>query len=120
MKLPNEVKSICFQLGKQIGKLHSNNITHGDLTTSNMILKDGKIYFIDLSLGGFTQRIEDKAVDMKLLKEAVKSTHFKIFEEVWNSILEGYKEECKNSNIILKQLKEIEQRARYANRENPL
>jgi len=115
----NEVKSICYQLGKQIGKLHSNNIVHGDMTTSNMILKDGQIYFIDLSLGEFTQRIEDKAVDMKLLKEALKSTHFKIFDEAWNDILHGYGKEYKNANSVLDQLKEIEKRARYANRETP-
>lgn len=114
----DDVKSICFQLGKQIGKLHSNNITHGDLTTSNMILKDGQIYFIDLSLGEFTQRIEDKAVDMRLLKEAVKSIHFKIFDETWNNILLGYKEEYKNADAVFEQLKEIEKRARYANRES--
>ncbi len=116
---PDEVKSVCFMLGKQIGKLHSNNITHGDLTTSNMILKDGGIYFIDLSLGEFTQRIEDKAVDMKLLKEALKSTHFKVFDDAWTSIQDGYKEESKNAEIVFNQLKEIEKRARYVNRENP-
>lgn len=114
----DEVKSICFQLGKLIGKLHSNNIVHGDLTTSNMILKDDKIYFIDLSLGEFTQRIEEKGVDMKLLKEAIKSTHFKVFDEMWNNILLGYKEEYKESDLVQNQLKEIEKRARYANRES--
>jgi len=115
---PDEIKPICFQLGKLIGKLHSNNIVHGDLTTSNMILNDEQIYFIDLSLGEFTQRIEDKGIDMKLLKEAIKSTHFKIFDEVWNNILLGYKEGYKESDLVLNQLKEIEKRARYANRES--
>lgn len=116
----DEAKSLCLRLGKQIGKLHSNNIVHGDLTTSNMILKDGEIYFIDPSLGEFTRRIEDKAVDMKLLKEAVKSTHFKIFEEIWNTILDGYKSAYKDAGLVSNQLKEIEKRARYANRESPL
>ena len=115
-----EVKSVCLQLGKQIGKLHMNNITHGDLTTSNMILKDGQIYFIDLSFGEFTKRIEDKGVDLKLLKEAIKSTHFQIFDSAWESILQGYSEACKDADEVLKQLKEIELRARYANREVPL
>ena len=115
----SEIKSVCLQLGKQIGKIHSNNITHGDLTTSNMILKDGEIYFIDLSLGEFTQRIEDKAVDMKLLKQSIKSTHFQFFDEVWDNILLGYRENYKSSDAVLNQLKEIEKRARYANREQP-
>ncbi len=113
-----QVESICFQLGKQIGKLHSNNIVHGDLTTSNIILKDDQIYFIDLSLGEFTQRIEDKAVDMRLMKEALKSTHFKIFDLAWKNILQGYNDEYKNTDAVINQLKEIEKRARYANRES--
>lgn len=113
----NEIKSVCQQLGSLIGKLHANNIVHGDLTTSNMILKDKKIYFIDLSLGDFTQRIEDKGIDLKVLKEALKSTHFKIFDEAWNNFLTGYKETFKNADSILNQLKEIEKRARYVNRE---
>ncbi len=113
----NDVKSLSIQLGKQIGKLHNNNIIHGDLTTSNMILKNGEIYFIDFSLGEFTQRIEEKAIDLKLLKGAVKSTHFQIFDLVWENILLGYEEICNRPNEVLSQLKEIEKRARYANRE---
>jgi Kae1-associated kinase Bud32 len=114
----NEVKIICVRLGKLVGKMHSNGIVHGDLTTSNMLLKGDEIYFIDLSLGEFTQRVEDKAVDMKVLKEAIKSTHFKIFNDAWGNILTGYKETCKNFDAVLNQLKEVEMRARYANRES--
>ena len=113
-----EIKSICFELGKIIGKLHSHDIVHGDLTTSNMILKDGKIYLIDFSLGDFTKRIESKGVDLKLLRDALKSTHFKILSLAWESILEGYRKEYKNSADVLEQLKKIEQRVRYANRES--
>ncbi|MBI2542850.1 MAG: Kae1-associated serine/threonine protein kinase [Candidatus Aenigmarchaeota archaeon] len=112
-----EIRSICFELGKQIGKMHSNNVVHGDLTTSNMILKDGKVYFIDLSLGESTNRIEDKGVDLKLFREALMSTHYKNFSVIWENILSGYNEEFKSSDAALKQLKEIEQRARYMNRE---
>ena len=31
-------KQICKQIGKDVSKLHNENIIHGDLTTSNMIL----------------------------------------------------------------------------------
>ncbi|MBI2547540.1 MAG: Kae1-associated serine/threonine protein kinase [Candidatus Aenigmarchaeota archaeon] len=113
----DRVKSVCMQLGKIIGKLHANDIVHGDLTTSNLILKDGKIYVIDLGMGEFTKRIEDKATDLKLLKQAIKSTHFKIFDLAWGSILSGYSEEYDNSSKVLEQMKEIEKRTRYTNRE---
>ncbi len=113
----DHVKSVCVQLGMIIGQLHSNGIAHGDLTTSNIISRNGDLYFIDFSLGDFTQRIEDIAVDLRLLKEAIKSTHFSISEEAWKSILDGYRKTYKKSDAVLSQLKEIESRVRYANRE---
>ena len=42
-----DYKKICNQIGKQIAILHDNDVIHGDLTTSNMILRDKKIYFVD-------------------------------------------------------------------------
>src|SRR3989344_9161813 len=35
-------EKICEELGKEIGKIHSFDIIHGDLTTSNMILVETK------------------------------------------------------------------------------
>ncbi|MEM7825652.1 MAG: KEOPS complex kinase/ATPase Bud32 [Candidatus Aenigmatarchaeota archaeon] len=111
-----EIEKVCFELGKQVGKLHSSGIVHGDLTTSNMILKEGKIYFIDFSLGEFSRRIEDFGVDLNLLFEALKSTHFKILKLCWNNIVKGYKKEYKDAEKVLKRVEEIEKRARYMER----
>ncbi len=114
----SELEDVCRQLGKIIGKLHSSNITHGDLTTSNMIVVEGKIYLIDLSLGEFTQRLEDKGVDLKLLKESAKASHFKKIDLIWKNVLLGYMVEYKSAQQVLDQLSEIEKRVRYANRDN--
>lgn len=113
---PGKVEDICREIGRSIGKLHSHDIIHGDLTTSNMILKGGKVYFIDFGLGEFSKRIEDKAVDLNLLYEALRSTHYKILDTCWNEILIGYSEEYGKSEEVLRQIKEIEKRARYAKR----
>ena len=63
---------VCEQIGENTAKLHDNNIIHGDLTTSNMILvnecKENKVYFIDFGLSFISHRAEDKAVDLHLLK----------------------------------------------------
>jgi len=110
------IEKICFKIGKAIGKMHANGIVHGDLTTSNMILKDEKIYFIDFGLGEFSKRIEDQGVDLNLLYEAIRSTHFKILELCWNNIIKGYKGEYKDAEKVLQQVEEIEKRARYMER----
>ena len=111
-----EIEKVSFEIGRMIGKLHSFNIVHGDLTTSNMILKDSKIYFIDFGLGEFSNRIEDKAVDLRLLKDAINATHSKILDLCWDNILKGYKKEYKNAKEVLIQLEKIRKRVRYAKR----
>jgi Kae1-associated kinase Bud32 len=110
------IKKVCYLIGKNIGKLHSNGIVHGDLTTSNMILKNRNIYFIDFGLGGFSNRIEDFGIDLNLLYEALKSTHFKILKLCWENIVKGYKEEFPNAKKVLEKVEEIEKRARYVER----
>lgn len=107
------VKKVSFEIGKLIGRLHANGIVHGDLTTSNMILKDNQIYFIDFSLGEFSKRLEDQGVDMNLMYEALKSTHFKILKICWSNIVKGYKEEYSEASKVLEKVEEIEKRARY-------
>jgi len=110
------VKKISLQIGRLIGKLHSAGIIHGDLTTSNMILKKDNIYFIDFGLGFFSRKVEDQATDLRLLQEALKSTHFKIFGVCWKNIIKGYEEEYEKAKVILRRVKEIEKRGRYMKR----
>ena len=110
-KLKN-YKSICKQIGKSTAKLHDSNIIHGDLTTSNLILKNKKVYFIDFGLGFHSSKIEDKAVDLHLIKESMQAKHSKIYESAFSAILEGYKS-SKNYDKTIKQLKKVEKRGRY-------
>ncbi len=105
-------KEICKIIGEEIAKLHSNDIIHGDLTTSNMILKENLIYFIDFGLGYISKKIEDKAVDLHLLKQALEARHFKNWEILFDEVLKGYKS-YKESNKILERLKAVEKRGRY-------
>jgi len=113
-KLPeNERKKILKIIGNNVAILHNNNIIHGDLTTSNMILKDEEIYFIDFGLGFVSNKTEDKAVDIHLLKQALESKHYQHFEESYHHFLEGYKEKSQNFNEVLERLKQVEKRGRY-------
>ncbi|HLC39451.1 MAG TPA: KEOPS complex kinase/ATPase Bud32 [archaeon] len=111
-----QIKEVCEKIGTAIGKLHSTNIFHGDLTTSNMILRGEELYFIDFGLGEYSRRIEDKGVDMNLLYEALSSTHFKILSLCWQTIIKAYSKEYKEAEAVIEKVKEIEARARYAKR----
>ena len=104
---------ICKKIGINIARLHNNNIIHGDLTTSNMILADERIYFIDFGLGEKNNEIETKGVDLHVLMEAIESTHSK-YSEYFNFVLEGYRHEIKDDpNLVIRKIEEIVKRGRY-------
>lgn len=110
-KLNNRAK-IARLIGEVIGKLHDEDIIHGDLTTSNMILIKDKIFFIDFGLGYISRKYEDKAVDLHLLKQALEAKHYKFYTELWNAVEQGYKK-SKHSKVTLERLKAVEKRGRY-------
>jgi Kae1-associated kinase Bud32 len=109
----NKQKEICKIIGQEIAKLHENDIIHGDLTTSNMILTlTGKIFFIDFGLGHISHKIEDKAVDLHLLRQALEAKHFENWEILFNEVLKGYKN-YRESDKVFERLKIIDKRGRY-------
>ncbi len=111
--------SNCIKLSKEIGEkiaiLHNNDIIHHDLTTSNMILEKEKneIFFIDFGLSFFSTKIEDRAVDLHLLKEALESKHSKIWEKCYKAALGSYTKKAKDSKEVIKRLEVVEKRGRY-------
>ncbi len=122
----SQIKEIGEKIGKSIALLHEYNIIHGDLTTSNLLLKNDKIYFIDFGLGYQSNRIEDKATDLYLLYHAIESTHWKILDKLWKIILNTYKKQYGQidahsasgnvANKIINTLSAIEKRGRYKER----
>jgi len=105
-------EKLCREIGEEVATLHKKGIIHGDLTTSNMILKD-KIYFIDFGLSFFSDKIEDKAVDIHLLRQALESKHHEIFKKSFKAMLAGYKIKNPDYNTIIKRLEKVEARGRY-------
>lgn len=105
-------KGLCAEIGKKVAILHNNSIIHGDLTTSNMV-SNKEVYFIDFGLSFFSEKAEDRAVDLHLLKESLESKHFRIWEECFRCALASYKKEARNSSETLKRLEAVEKRGRY-------
>ena len=99
-------------IGENIAILHNNDIIHGDLTTSNMIMNDN-LHFIDFGLSFFSKKIEDKAVDLHLLRQALESKHHLVFENAYNLVLEEYSKNCQDASEVIKRLEIVEKRGRY-------
>lgn len=106
-------QTLCKKIGESIARFHNNDIIHGDITTSNMILLDDKVHFIDFGLGEKNSEIESKGVDLHVLMEALESTHSK-YSDCFKYVLEGYKKELKDdANQVIKKIDEIVKRGRY-------
>ncbi len=103
----------CRTIGEYIGRLHSKDLIHGDLTTSNMILKDSKMYFIDFGLGEINESIESKGVDLLLFKKALQSAHWRMALECFKAAVQAYTTEYAKASEVLERLRTIERRGRY-------
>ena len=111
-------------LGTQTAILHKHNIIHGDLTTSNTILQTTspqtpqkqasqkqaiqKIYIIDFGLSFISTKIEDKAVDLHLIKQALEAKHFQNHQDLFQQFLKTYKDQ-----EVIQRLEVVEKRGRY-------
>lgn len=97
-------KEILIEIGNIVYAMHSNNIIHGDLTTLNFIYSD-KIYVIDFGLSFYSNKDEDKAVDLYLFEKSLISVHN---EELISYFYSGYVV----NETLNKKLLEIRKRGR--------
>lgn len=101
------------RVGELVGRLHSCGIVHGDLTTSNLLLKEDKIYLIDFGLAYYDKSIEAQGVDVHVLFQTYESTH-EYHERLIQAFTNGYTRAFSKADQVLSRVKEIEARGRYA------
>jgi len=115
-----DVRAKLATVGEYVGKLHRGGIIHGDLTTSNILVTPrDMLVFIDFGLSQRSDTLEDRGVDVHLLKRVLTSTHTSIWREAYEAFLKGYGETSPHSaNEIDTRVKEIELRGRYIKKED--
>ena len=99
--------------GELVGRLHTCGIVHGDLTTSNILFKDGKLFLIDFGLAYLDKSIEARGVDIHVLFQTYESTH-ENHEELIEAFKRGYSRTFRDAEEVIERVKEIESRGRYA------
>ena len=132
------VDDLVKRIGRAVGKMHEIGVVHGDLTTSNLmvrmgqteervvngdnahcdessminlLLQVGEIVLIDFGLAGQSIQDEDKAVDLYVLERAFGSTHPEV-EEYFQGLLKAYGESYKGAKTVLKKLEDVRMRGR--------
>jgi len=110
---PSRANELCKKIGETVAKLHNGRISHGDLTTSNMILTpNGDVCLLDLSLGTTLAEIEDLGVDIHLLQRAFTSAHSGLDDSL-SVIMDAYAKNMKDAENVFKRVEDIRGRARY-------
>jgi TP53 regulating kinase-like protein len=107
-----------MKLGGLLGQMHEGGIVHGDMTISNVLSEEGKLFLIDFGLGNFSSEVEDKGVDLLLLYRAMKSTHYAFHNLLFNAFLKGYTKAvgARTRRDTVQKMREVEKRGRYSER----
>lgn len=119
------IEKLSSTIGIVLGKMHLNNIVHGDLTTSNMLLSNKKgidvfykdfedleLVLIDFGLSHTDSNAEDKAVDLYVLERAILSTH-NTECNIFSLILNAYEiENKKGYKEVFQKLEDVRSRGR--------
>jgi len=100
------------RVGEMVGRLHGAGIIHGDLTTSNMIVSDGKIYLIDFGLAFYEKSTEAQGVDVHVYFQTLQSTHDRS-DELVEAFKRGYLRTYPEAEAVLRRVDEIKARGRY-------
>lgn len=119
----DELNGLLARIGTAVGKLHSVGVIHGDLTTSNMMLRpsagsetspgnlQGDIVLIDFGLATQAVQEEDRAVDLYVLERAFGSTHPKE-EGKFDEVLKAYATTYRDAKRALRRLEDVRMRGR--------
>ncbi|KAK4546816.1 hypothetical protein LTR36_001548 [Oleoguttula mirabilis] len=134
------LRGLLGRIGRVVGLLHLAGVVHGDLTTSNMMLRptrtpgtnadamaraeeergevevegglEGDIVLIDFGLATQSVSDEDRAVDLYVLERAFGSTHPKE-EGQFDEVLKAYGESMgKPGKVVLRRLEDVRMRGR--------
>jgi N6-L-threonylcarbamoyladenine synthase/protein kinase Bud32 len=100
------------EAGRMVGRLHTAGIIHGDLTTSNIIVRNGSCVLIDFGLALVSSEIEARGVDLHVFFQTLESTT-PDHRALQDAFVEGYGAEFPGFSEVIAREQEIEHRGRY-------
>lgn len=120
---------LMSRIGRVVARCHEVGVVHGDLTTSNLMLRPkqqaasednkhstpdllaGDVVMIDFGLSSQSVQEEDRAVDLYVLERAFGSTHPRT-ENLFGEVLRSYGDCYKAAKGVLKRFEEVRMRGR--------
>jgi Kae1-associated kinase Bud32 len=112
-----ELNRAVRAFGVVLGRLHAGGISHGDLTSSNVLFPGGPgaaPAFVDLSMGSRSPGVEELGIDLHLVEEDLKALHPKA-DALIRIFHDGYAEgNPTGAKDVRARVKAIRSRVRYA------
>lgn len=105
-----QAEAWLHELGQHVAQLHGAGLTHGDLTTSNVLIGT-RMVLIDFGLGQASREAEPRGVDLHLVEEALQATDGR-HEALFGAFMAGY-EVDRNQADAKRRLEAIRERGRY-------
>lgn len=112
-----ELEQLVERMGEILAKMHDEDVIHGDLTTSNMLVRPGQgagvpqLFVIDFGLSYTSALPEDKGVDLYVLEKAFLSTHPNT-EKLFKKLLKTYAASSNKASAVIRKLDEVRMRGR--------
>lgn len=106
----SESAKIFSAVGESLGSIHQNDVAHGDYTPANIMVDgSGVVHIIDFGLGERTVSIEDKSMDLLLMKRSISKENYRLF-------IAGYSRKFSRHAETVRRLATVEKRGRYNTR----
>ena len=124
---PNFIQSALENSGKAVRMLHRMAITHGDLSTNNILIDDqANAYLIDFGLSAVEYEVERFGIDLHVMDEILGASHPNIVNGI-DKFVNGYLQCDDNqgplqelsggtpptASEVLKRLDDVRSRVRY-------
>ncbi len=105
------------KLGRLIREIHELGISHGDLTTHNIMIDyEGKLSLIDFGLSKIAPEIEQLGLDLQVINECLNASHHN-YEGAIEVLIEGYLSSSNDfspsGNEVIERFNSIRGRVRY-------
>jgi TP53 regulating kinase and related kinases len=130
LSMKSEVHALATKIGAIVGTLHSLGIVHGDLTTSNIMLREvttvngssetglnkvaynNSVLLIDFGLAKNSESAEERAVDLYVLERALSSTHPSLPDDFLEAMFAAYSTTASKVDSTLERLSQVQKRGR--------
>jgi Kae1-associated kinase Bud32 len=121
------IRNSLYNSGALVRRLHRLAITHGDLSTNNILIDDDlSAHLVDFGLASFDYEVERFGIDLHVIDEILGASHPSI-EGGIDIFLEGYLDEesrlgpakeqtggvVPSADAVMKRLEQVRSRVRY-------